>query len=233
VVEFLSGVSVQRGSVQPPGALNPADTDVPLAAVNLSKSFPLISYRTNGSTYDGGDFVRAKLTSTTNLRLLINDADTNAWVEWQVVEYIDASVQTGDVFFNSGDGSLTATLSPSLVPGKSWLIYTYQETGGGTPSDIGEKLVGGLVTDATTLTFDRNNTGASLDLTWYLVEFTDGTIVRHASEGFSSADTQRNVALSPPIAASESIAVGGYFGRGGRSPTMSTTIPASAGSRST
>jgi hypothetical protein len=56
VVKFLSGVTVQRGSAQLPDLPNPADVDVTIAAVNLSKSFPLISYRTNGGTYDGGYF---------------------------------------------------------------------------------------------------------------------------------------------------------------------------------
>ena len=78
VAEFLGGVIVQRGNVQLPELLNPADTDVPISSVDLTKSFPLISLRTDGSGFDNGDLVRAKLTTATNLRLFAQDAGVTA-----------------------------------------------------------------------------------------------------------------------------------------------------------
>jgi len=35
--------------------------------VNLAESFPIVSYRINGTNYDQNDFIKVKLTSTTNL----------------------------------------------------------------------------------------------------------------------------------------------------------------------
>jgi hypothetical protein len=215
VAEFLSGVRVQRGSQQMPGAANPADTNVPIASVDLTKSFPLVSFRTNGSNFDGGDFIRAKLTSATNLRLLQPDADTNTWVEWQVVEYLDARVQSSDATIGSASTSVSATLPQSVDVTKSWLVYSYTE-GSGFP-DIGRALIRGRVTGPTTIVFDRDNTGDLFEITWYLVEFTDSTLVQHLPEPFAASELQRNVTLTSSVNPGSSIAVGGYLGRGGRS----------------
>ena len=215
VAEFLSGVNVQRGTQQLPGAANPADTDVAISTVDLTKSFPLISFRTDGTGYDSNDSIRAKLTTTTNLRLFAQDAGLTAFVEWQVVEYVDANVQTGDVHFNSGDTSQPASLAPAVITAKSWLVFSHESVTG--PPDIGRTLVRGVVTDGSNLTFDRNNTGSSIDLTWYLVEFTDAATVQHNTEPFTTTELQRNVTLGSPANAGSSIAAGGYHGRGGRS----------------
>ena len=165
--------------------------------------------------------MRAKITSATNLQLSTDNTNcgtTPSVVEWQVVEYADANVRSGDIAFASADFVQTATLAPAADPAKSWLIYSYD----GTPnvSDVGQFLVRGVVTDGSTLTFDRNNSGAvALSLTWYLVEFTDATVVQSGSEPFLTADTQRDVALSPGVSPLRSIAVGGGdYLRGGRSP---------------
>ena len=102
-------------------------------------------------------------------------------VEWQVVEYQDSMVQTGDLSFGIGNLSVTATLSQTVNRNKSWLIYNYK-TDDGSQTDVSTKLVRGLITDNDTLTFNRVNSGHTLDLTWYLVEFIDDTRVQHASE---------------------------------------------------
>ena len=185
--------------------------------VDTAKSFPLISFRTDGATYDSNDFVRAEITTSTTLDLTAPDGGLTAFVEWQVVEYTDANVQTGSLSFGSVAPSLTASLSPSINTAKAWLIYTYESSGGSGPN-IGQKLLRGVITDGTTLTFDRNNTGQTMIVTWYLVEFMDGTVTQHASELFSSAETQRDVTLPSVTDTAASFATGGNFLRGGRSP---------------
>ena len=213
VVEYTSGVSVQRGSFT--NAMNPTE-NVTISSVDLTKSIPIVSYRVGGGTWGSNDYIKAKLTTSTNLELQLVQESAAAIVEWQVVEFTDiAVVQTGDVAFASGEGSKTDTLT-SVDTSKAWLIYGYTSDDG-TISDIGEKLVRGMVTNATTLTFDRDNTGQNMDLTWYLVEFTDGTSVQHASEAFTSSQTQRNVTITA-VDTARSFAVAGHYMRGGKSP---------------
>jgi len=213
VVEFAGGVSVQRGSV----ALSATTVNVPIGTVNLTKSFPLITVRTTGVDFGSDDFVRARLTANTNLEISAGSVAVLAVAEWQVVEYQDAFVQTGSVSFAAADPSKTVPVA-SVNMTKSWLINSHKLTSGGTPANIGQKLVRGVIASPTTLTFDRNNSGVGAELTWYLVEFNDATTVRHASQGFLSAENVRNVTLSPAVNPAFSIAAGGHYARGGRSP---------------
>ncbi len=218
VAEFESGVTVQRGSV----ATSSTTINVPLTSVDLSKSFPIVSLRVGGTVNSDDDFVRAKLTSSTNLQLTFDEVRSDGVVEWQVVEYNDAQVQSGDVSFTPGESPKTASIS-SVDTGKSWLIYTYQ-TNVVSQSNIGEKLVRGVITNSTTLTFDRDQTATTMGLTWYLVEFTDGTTVQHSSESFTSTETQRDVTISS-VDTNLAIAAGGYCMRGGKSPYNSNDNP--------
>ena len=190
-------------------------------AVNTAKSFPLISFRSPGTNFNCNDFVRAKITSATNLRLssdVTGGAVALSVVEWQVVQYQDANVRSGDVAFTATDGSRTAALAPAVNTAKSWLIYSYETTPNSIP-DIGQYLVRGQLTDSTTLTFDRSNTGTvGLTLSWYLVEFTDASTVQSGSQAFLTADTAIDVTLPLPAPPGTSMALGGGdYQRGGRS----------------
>ncbi|MDH3605688.1 MAG: hypothetical protein OER12_01690, partial [Acidimicrobiia bacterium] len=217
VVEFSSGVTVQRGTE----AMGAATVNVPIAAVDLTKSFPIVSMRTGGSVFSDDDFLRARLTATDTLELSTFGLNANV-VEWQVVQYDGASVQSGDLSFASGDSSRNATVT-SVDTSKSWLIYSYRTNFSAT-QNIGEKLLRGTVADSTTLTFDRSVSGTTNDLSWYLVEFTDATTVQHGSVAFGSSDTLKDVTITA-VDPANSISVGGYQMTGGRSPYASNDVP--------
>jgi hypothetical protein len=225
VAEFSSGVSVQRGNIDI--STDTGLNNVALTAVSLANSFPLISYRAAGVNFDCNDFVRAKITTPTNLELtnVPGCGIAPSVVEWQVVQYQDATVQTGDVPFAAADLSQTVPLaSPGVDPAKSWLIYSYESQ---STADIGQCLVRGLVTGSgATLTFDRNNSGVALNLTWYLVTFADATVVQSGSQPFLIGETQTTATLPTPAPPATSIAVGGgEYERGGRSPYSADDNP--------
>src|SRR2546425_7393427 len=67
VAEFVSGVTVQRGTANMTAAL----LDIPITSVNLARSFPIVSYRVAGAAYGDNDYLRAKLTSPTNLQATV------------------------------------------------------------------------------------------------------------------------------------------------------------------
>ena len=209
VVEFVSGVTVQRGST----TLSASTTDIPIATVDLSRSFTLVNSRSGGGTFGASDFVRALLTSPTSLRVEVTSSASNA-VQWQVITYNDAVVQRGTTVFAAGDATRTATTA-AVDAAKSWLVYS-TTTAAGTANDIGQKLIRGQITNGTTITFDRSSTGQTLDVAWELVEFTDATSVQHASAAFAGGQTLRDVTIST-VDATRSIAVGGTTLIGGRS----------------
>ena len=221
VVEFTTGVTVQRG-VQ---FMSSPTRNVTLpSSVDTTRSFPIISYRNASGNTDNDDFMRAKIIDGgATLELSTVSTPSNGFVEWQVVQYDDSFVQTGDLSFSSGQSSRTATLAQSVNTSKSWLIYNFKSDSG-TVTNIGQKLVRGEITNGTTLTFDRDNTGQNVNLTWFLVEFADATLVQHDNQSFTNAETQKDVTING-VTTAKSIADGGYFGRGGKSPYSSDDNP--------
>ncbi|TLZ81692.1 MAG: hypothetical protein E6K11_02180, partial [Methanobacteriota archaeon] len=223
VAEFPSGVSVQRGAKKLSGS-GGNDQNVPIGTVDLAKAFPIISYTELGAAYNCDDFIRATITTATNLRLSACQPDS--WVEWQVVEYTASSVQTNSVVLMPSDGSKTYNLGVSVNTGKSWLLFTYNSTSG-TDANIGQKMVRGNLTDSTTLTFNRDQTGTRVDIQWYLVSFTDDTTTRRASASFGTADLQKDAPLNPAVTLSRAIAFTGSTDpySGGRTPFSNDDNP--------
>ena len=214
VAEFTSGVNVQRGTV----TLDATTKNVTLTKVNTYRSFPIISMKFPGTDFGDDDFPMAEITSDTNLQITYPTFQGTGTdhCEWQVVEYIDCYIQTNTLSFLTTDASKTDTVT-SVDTDKSWLIYTFK-TATGTISDIGQKLVHGVITNGTTLTFSRDNTGQTMDLTYYLVEFTDGTSVRDGTKAFGTNSLTADATISPPVDTSTSICAGGHYMTGGKSP---------------
>jgi hypothetical protein len=217
VAEFQSGVQVQRGSA----AMSATTVSVPLpSSVNLANSFPIITYRNTGSTTGLDDYVRAKLTSGSQLSLGINLAAPDGIVEWQVVSFSGATVQSGDITMGGSDTVVTATLPNAVSPGATWLLLSNEvSNAGGTTAEL---LVSGRVSSSTDLTFSRAAGGATNQITWYAVSFTNGTTVQSSSLTLDDSATTATVPLAA-VDPLKSIAVtGGVWLRGG------TTVHAGA-----
>ena len=196
VAEFSSGVSVQRGVITKTGNLciNQA-----ISVVDLTNTFVLVSDRRAGGSWNNNDFVRARFTSTTNLEFCtvnVQAGTDTEIVEWQVISFTTgASVQSGLASFLSTDASITAALSPAVDTTRSFLIFNYRSESQSN-ADIGEKMVRGRITTPTQVTFDRDNTGQTIDVSWFVVEFSDGTTVQSGSTGFLTTDGQRNETIT-------------------------------------
>jgi len=225
VAEFNRGVTVQRNST----TMTANTVNVPISSVALAKSFPIVTYRKSGTSYGSDDFLKAKITTSTNLQLsLFNITVFDGVAEWQVIEYTDASVQTGDVTFNPGpsppsDSSKTVTI-PTVDETKAWLLFTYTSDNG-TLTQMGQKMVRGLIMNPTTLVFDRNLTFVTLILTWYLVVFTDTTSVQSWRVYFATGQTQKDISISCIDPTKTIVTAGGMYYRGGRSWTTSDDNP--------
>ena len=221
VAEFSSGVSVQRGTKT---TLTSDTINVPLSpTVDTGKSFPLISGFVSSTIHNGNDFIEAEITANNNLQLRKNTGDGTAKVDWQVIEYGCSAVQKNTIS-SWATASTTDTLSPTVDLSKSWLIYSYKTDNGGDTT-MAENMVRGRITANNELTFDRDGTGSTIDLTWYVVEFTDDTIVKYGTEDFAAGDSQENVTLSPSVNLASTMALGGIYMRGGKSTHDSDDNP--------
>jgi hypothetical protein len=190
VVEFLSGVTVQRSPAGGTAIAAATPTlGVAIAAVNLAKTFVLISARTatGSSTLDRDEQFTptAQLTSTTNLQLTRNEIGTVAVaVAWQVVQIESAVVQSGTVSIAKNTTSITAALAPAVDMARTFLVFT--SNGGDKVAGVESKyLTTGVITNATTLTFTRavaqNGNGGQVDIQWFAVRMTDGTTVQRGT----------------------------------------------------
>jgi len=207
VAEFASGVSVQRGSQ----TMTTDAVNVTLTSVDLSRTYALITYQHTGTTYGVGDFYRARLTSSTNLELSKQaGGSTGAVVEWQVVELTaGGTVQSGDLSFLTSDASKTAAIS--AVDSTKAFLLAYWNVGG---AGIAPNFIRGRITSATQLTFDRADTGTTVNLTYFVVGLNDASTVQNGNTSFLSTETSKGDTLSA-VTLSRSIAFLSGKGYGG------------------
>ena len=215
VAQFASGVSVQRGEVVLDAN---ASHDVLISAVSRAHAFPIVSKRVSGGTYDYNDFTRAEITSSTNLNLSLELAggDAGGTVEWQVVEYLGANVQSGTIAFDDAvDTMRSVPLSPNVDPTKSLLVFSNSVVRAHTAAAPSVSGYAGRILDAANAAFERNavDTVAGTDhLTYYVVDFVDGTSVQSGTSLFNGDATQ----MATLTAVDSSRAVPLLFGRSGR-----------------
>lgn len=181
VVEFASGVSVQRGLQAI--AAGAATQNVALGtAVDLARTFVLTSENTASTSQiiDEEWTMRAQLTTTTNLQLTRNETGIVLNIAWQVVQIDAAFVQSGLTSILSGAASNTATIYP-VDPARTFLVLSYR---GAVAADGAEDnyMVNGTVTNSTTLTFSRQGTPANaVNVAWFAVTMVDGTAVQRGT----------------------------------------------------
>ncbi len=183
VVEFLSGVSVQRGLTPLAGGTLTAAPPALNPAVNLAHSFVLITQNisTASQTIDERWTARAQLTTTTNLQLTRNQGGSTVNVAWQVIQINAAAVQSGIISIGQAATVSTVVLPAAVDTTRTFLVFSRSA---GTNSGGAETYyqTTGEITNGTTLTFTRafqdNTAGTQVDIVWYVVRMTDGTTVQ-------------------------------------------------------
>lgn len=220
VVEFATGVSVQRGL----RSLTTAETTVNVTlptAVDLTKSFVLVSVapNTTSQTTDERWTVRSRLTTSTNLELSRNESGIAVDVYWQVVQMDGASVQRNLRTLASGAASGTSTIT-SVSTSNSFLIMSYR--GAAAVNGIeSQYMARGTITNGTTLTFNRVSTTNSVDIAWEVVSMSDGTTVQ---TGARSTTATGNTTLDQTITAVDTSKSFVYLSAQGGSGTATANL---------
>jgi hypothetical protein len=100
------------------------------------------------------------------------------------------AVQSGAVSFTAADSTKTATIT-AITTAKSILFFTYS---GNTSSNPNDELARGTITNTTTLTFTRFAASNTLQVEWFLVEFSSGVT---AQQGYqASVSTTTNITVT-------------------------------------
>jgi len=214
VATFGRDVAVQRGTTTT--TANPLN--IPIAAVDRTKSFLLVSWVKPGATYGSDDVVRARLTSDTNMEVSFGTGSLDGVIDWQVVTMASASVQSGDVNFAAGAASVTVPVT-AVDTTKTFLLSTWTSGGDG----IGANFIRGRITSPTQLTFDRGVTGATIGLSWQLVSLSDGSSVQAGNASFGTGTTLSTVTLPSAVNLSTAVAFLSGNQRGGSTPLVGTS----------
>lgn len=212
VVAFTNGVSVQRGTV----ALSATTVNVTLSALaSLNRAFVLWSKscEAGGGTSDENDFLLSELTSTTNLQFRSNQANSTNSIGWQVVQFAtdaDGFVQRGLVTtMGTSNTSATATIPTPVDVDRTFVLADARENDSAGNVAIGARMITAVLTDSTTITFERSATDGINDvqeISWQAIELKDGSTVRHGVTAFADGVAQATPSFTSPIRAGDSIA---------------------------
>ena len=194
IVEFLSGVSVQRGSPSVSG-----NNDIALGAIDLSKSWVNLiglGRKSGGASLDR-EFASAYLWDdggTPTVRLKTSVAGNLIQnVSYEVIEIDGAVVQRGSVTgMTSSETSQMAALSPSVDLDRTFLRHTHVN-GPGTANNIGQKMIRGRFVSDSQISFDRSNTGVAIDdIRWEAITLPPSMAVQAVSSSFSNGQSAPN-----------------------------------------
>ena len=235
IVEFenSSTVTVSRGTVQHNAftlnALPSPDTYTVAIGATNGKSFVLLSDYVQGSVTTWDDTVQGELDGSGNLVLRLGNAKTtlnSGEVAYQVIDYGNAIVKQGN-FQLLNDTDIQTIPVPGGIPnpGKSWLIYNYWNNVN-TTNAVDKLLIRGSIS-GNNVVLDRNrNTSNGFDVygTYYLVEFTDQTLVQHSNMSFTSTETTNTVRLPRQVNPICAVPVIGYHQRGGKAASTGSNM---------
>ncbi len=205
VVEFPSGVNVQRGSVNQTGT----SINVPLATpvASLTQAFVTWSKtpQNNDDDYKREQPILGELTATSNLQFRVDRADANHTIWWQVIEFTNAAdilVQKGSTtaLNNGGVLSTDETLGTPVDVTKTFVLAGYITPHGG--SDVGERMIRAQLIDPTTIRIDRSVGGDRItEIAWQAVTLNSST-VQHGTQNFPAfSGTQIVVTLAGDVRA--------------------------------
>jgi hypothetical protein len=212
VAEFQSCVQVQRGTTS--SSAPTQDIALP-QPVDLATSFPVLSFRGSGTFYGVDDTVQARISSPTTLTLS-GSPNADPAIDWQVVSFETAAVQTGNTVLGPNEMVKTVDLEQGFDPDSTWLLFSYALSGmpaGGSPG--GAILVTGTTLGTSKLSFERQGTGGTVSLAWYAVSFTHGARVSRGTLELVKGQAEAFTTL-PGFDPARSVATaGGLYQRGG------------------
>ncbi|MFH1799909.1 MAG: hypothetical protein ABH891_03530, partial [Candidatus Omnitrophota bacterium] len=211
VVEFVDGVSVQRGLTS--WAKNDLTKDCILTAIDQGKSFPIVNdgglINTNRDTEVLN--VLPYFTSDTVLRLERKRTALNAGISktviisWQVVQFAtDATVSTGSGNFAANETQATPSISPALTASYATQSFPIVYGAGSLAINGVDDMifVRGRLTAANQMTLNRQfATGIAGDecyYRFYAVELTDGATTSQSSTVTLNSTVLSNTATLNP-----------------------------------
>lgn len=206
VLTFKTGVKVQRGTTGLSGTATA--TTVNISAVNLSNAVVIATVSNNGSFTGYNDLVRAKFNSSTQIALERTALNDFAVADWQVIEFVRATVHSGEYLMGTTEVAKLITV-PAVNVAKTLVFHSYM--GGADTAKPYYACLYARMTQPTILTVARNSAlGQAMTGTYFVVAFDDGTDVQSGVVSFASADLAKTVTLGSSVSTARTAVIGGY-----------------------
>jgi hypothetical protein len=187
VVEYASGVTVQRGEVSQ--SATTVNVTLPTAVASTAPAFVLWSKRPAAGdvSYGQDDPTAGRLPSNSNLQFKVGTANTNHVIAWQVVKFDDAadvSVTTGTSSILSGT---TRNVTIGTVDTATMLVLAGFMTSD-SGADVGERTLRAELASSTNILFERMRPGDDDidEVVYQVIEFGDGTSVQWGNQAFTT-----------------------------------------------
>lgn len=176
VVEFLASSSggVRTGSA----TMSSGDqTILPglAPATDPAHAFLVFSYQLSGTGTLASQLVSGRIESTTQLRFERATSGVGIYITWYLIEWDAMRAQQGMASFSSGQQDRSATLDPSVDPGRSIAFCPSYQRQGETDYTADDVIGAGWfttrVTGASNLAVHRASALGSARVDWTVVEF--------------------------------------------------------------
>ena len=216
VVEFTSGVTVQRGLSSDIGTT----TNITVSTASLTTSWSILSIEINGYSNEYGYYVSHYLSTTTNLLLTHSALDVGEAinVNWQVITYDNASVQSISKAFLTTDTSITSTIT-SVTQNRTFLEFSYTDTTSGSVAP--QHVWNSYLTNATTVTYSRNAGFFAGTARLYAISLSDSVSVQRGEKALAALSTTN--ALTTIVVANAFANAPSSYGRSKNDDTNTTS----------
>lgn len=203
VIEFTQGIYVQHFYT----AMSSSPTDVTISAIDLTKTFVICTVNANLAGWNTRHFVKADLTTTTNLQL--SSVNPPVTVATQVIQIDNATVQK--ITDTMGTGATKDVTVTTIDPAKTFWVFTANTTGA-TAVDNSVYL---SYVNTTTLRFTRvAASGIDFPFILFVVSLSSGVTVQNVSTVIASGNTTVSPTIPNTITVAQTaLLINGFYQR--------------------
>lgn len=208
IVEYSSGVQVQRGSFNQSNATTNISLTTPVASTNQAFVTWSKTPTRSDSVWSSDDPIAGYLSSSGNVRFRASGGNGNHTVWWQVIEYTDpADISVQTVFTSMTGNQTNRNISISSVDlSRSFVLASFRS--GGSGSDIDERMMSAEFNSNNQVRIRREGSGDDLDeVILQVVTLNDGTAVQGGVTRIRAGQSSASDSLSA-ITVANAIAFG-------------------------
>ena len=198
VLEFTSGVTVLRGEISVPN--NSYGKNLEFSKpLDLTKNFVLFDTRGTSidPTIDRGRFFKGSFATSSKLEFKREAISPQIEIIYQIIQMDGVLVQNGSVNLTNGVVSTTKTINQVNIS-KS-ILLTSQTVDSATVGVEGNYMVNSKFESNSSLDFSRIGSSGTLDLNYFVIEFTGNQVVISGTCNASANEKTCNSNLSTQI----------------------------------